>query len=132
MSKSISHDLRRRVGERAGWRCEYCLLSEADSGYPHHVDHIVSRKHGGESKENNLALACAVCNRHKGTDIAALISGSEQPVRLFDPRRQVWRDHFRFDGPWIRPLTETGEVTVRVLWLNDPWRIQERVLQYPQ
>jgi 5-methylcytosine-specific restriction endonuclease McrA len=39
-------------------------------GFPHQVDHIVSRKHGGESTSDNLAYACVIYNRYKGTDIA--------------------------------------------------------------
>ncbi len=79
---------------------------------------------------DNLAFACAVCNRNKGTDVAAL-SVSGDPVSLFHPRRQAWRDHFRFDGPFIRPLTEAGEVTVRVLRMNEPWRVRERMASCP-
>ena len=131
MARPIPSDVRRLVAERAGGRCEYCLLGEYLSGYRHQVDHVISRKHGGDSGADNLALACAICNRNKGTDVAAL-GASGQPVRLFDPRRQAWTDHFRLEGASIRALTETGEVTIRVLRLNDPWRIQERRLQYPQ
>jgi hypothetical protein len=125
-SGSVSGDIRRRVAQRAEWRCEYCLLSEDDSGFRHQIDHIVSKKHGGDSSEDNLAFACAVCNRNKGSDVAALGLGG-RPVSLFHPRRQAWRDHFRLDGPIVRPLTATGEVTIRVLRLNDPWRVEERV-----
>jgi len=111
---------------RAGWRCEYCLLPEEHGGYPHHVDHIVSRKHGGESGEDNLAFACPVCNRNKGTDVASLSTVSGQPIRLFHPRQQAWPEHFQFVGPRIDPLSETGEATVRLLRLDDRWRVQER------
>ena len=129
MARAVGDEVRRRVAERAGWRCEYCQFSEENSGYPHQVDHIVSRKHGGESGEENLAFACAVCHRHKGTDVAALSMASGDPVRLFHPRRQAWSDHFGFEGPTIRPLTETGEVTIRILRLNDTWRLKERSLR---
>ena len=54
---------------------------------------------------------------------------SGDPVRLFHPRRQAWSDHFGFEGPTIRPLTETGEVTIRILRLNDTWRLKERSLR---
>lgn len=51
----ISKPLRRFVAERAAYRCEYCLLHEDDSYSPHQVDHIISRKHGGQSGSDNLA-----------------------------------------------------------------------------
>jgi hypothetical protein len=37
---------RRLVIERAGRRCEYCLVHEDSAGFPHQIDHIISRKHG--------------------------------------------------------------------------------------
>ena len=126
MPRAVSDEVRRRVAARAGWVCEYCLLPEEHSGYPHQVDHIVSRKHGGASTEDNLALACVACNRNKGADVAAL-STSGDPVRLFHPRRQRWLDHFLWDGPAVRPLSDVGEVTIRILRLNDLWRVKERI-----
>ena len=46
---SVTHvpaDLRRLVRERAGFRCEYCLIPETDVFYSLHVDHIIAEKHG--------------------------------------------------------------------------------------
>ncbi|MGA2575636.1 MAG: HNH endonuclease [Bryobacteraceae bacterium] len=60
------------VIERAHRRCEYCLVHEDSAGFPHEVDHIISRKHGGSSGIGNLAYACVLCNRYKGTDIASI------------------------------------------------------------
>ena len=49
-------------------------------------------------------------------------------VRLFDPRRQVWADHFRWSeaGDEIVGLTPTGRATVAVLQLNRPVRMIAR------
>jgi len=47
-------------------------ISEDDAGFSHQVDHIVSRKHGGLSTQENLAYACVECNRHKGSDVASI------------------------------------------------------------
>lgn len=126
MPNTLSPEVRRLVAERAAWRCEYCLLREEDSGYRHQLDHIVSRKHGGASSPENLAFACAACNRYKGSDVAAL-DASRNPIPLFHPRQELWPDHFRFEGPWIRHQSPVGEATIRLLRLNDPWRIQERL-----
>ena len=49
-------------------------------------------------------------------------------VVLFHPRRDRWQDHFRLAGAHIDPLTPTGRVTVRLLRLNHPNRIEEREL----
>jgi len=63
--------LRRLVEQRAGSRCEYCLLLAIVSTFPHEVDHVIAEKHGGRTEENNLALACWRCNRRKGSDLGS-------------------------------------------------------------
>ena len=58
---SVSHisvALRRRIRERSRGLCEYCLISEKDTFFPHEPDHIIAEKHGGETVSENLALAC--------------------------------------------------------------------------
>lgn len=137
MASDISEALRAEVARRAGGRCEYCLIHELEAGFPHQVDHIVSRKHGGESTSDNLAYACVICNRYKGTDIAAINQSSGKIARLFDPRRDRWSDHFRLEGATIEPISSVASVTVRLLRLNAPERISERRLlqslgRYPQ
>ena len=54
----IPATLRREVIERAGNRCEYCLLSVQIAFYPHEVDHVIAEKHGGATELDNLAFAC--------------------------------------------------------------------------
>jgi len=70
----ISAALRGEVRLRAGNRCEYCLTPEIVSLMGHEIDHIIAVKHGGQTGLTNLALCCAVCNKHKGTDIASIDS----------------------------------------------------------
>ena len=64
--------LRRLVYERAGGCCEYCLIPETAVFAGHEIDHIIAQKHGGPTDADNLALSCAVCNKHKGSDLASL------------------------------------------------------------
>jgi hypothetical protein len=127
VARDIDESARLLVTERARRRCEYCLVHEDDAGFPHQIDHVISRKHGGSSGIGNLAYACIVCNRYKGTDIAS-IDRSGRPIRLFDPRRDSWDEHFELDGPVIQPLTAIGEVTARLLRLNAAERVIERRL----
>lgn len=126
MSDDISVAVRFLVTERAARRCEYCLLHEDDSFTPHQVDHVISRKHGGDSSPANLALACARCNAWKGSDIASMGDDPHRIVPLFHPRNDRWSDHFRLEGGTIVPLTERGTATVRLLKLNDHGRVTER------
>jgi len=58
MASEVPTSLRRLVAERAAYRCEYCLLPQAVALHQHEPDHIVPLQHGGETHENNLALAC--------------------------------------------------------------------------
>jgi hypothetical protein len=118
---------RRLVIERAGRRCEYCLVHEESAGFPHQIDHIISRKHGGSSGVGNLAYACVPCNRYKGSDIAS-VDRAGHAVRSFDPRRDIWDEHFKLNGPIIQPMTPVREVTARVLQLNASERVIERQL----
>ena len=46
MTFSISVSLRQLVVDRAGEKCEYCLLHQSFSIYSHEVDHITAIKHG--------------------------------------------------------------------------------------
>ena len=128
MANDISEVLRAEIARRANYRCEYCLIREEDSGFPHQVDHILSRKHGGLSSIDNLALACIICNRQKGSDISSVEPQTGEIVRLFNPRRDRWGDHFRVAAEYIEPLTQTGSVTGRLLRLNTPERLVERRL----
>ena len=87
---------------RAGNRCEYCGLHQDDWFLVFQVDHIRSQKHKGTSDENNLALSCPPCNRNKGSDIATLLDGDEETaVRLFNPRKMVWSEHFEFEDTGV-------------------------------
>ena len=109
-STYITAELRRQVVARADHLCEYCLLHEDDTFFGCEVDHVISEKHGGPTREDNLAYACMTCNRNKGSDIASLVPGTDTLVRFFHPRRDHWRDHFRLDaadGVTIVALTES-------------------------
>lgn len=122
----VSATLRQSVIDRAGDCCEYCLLSQEDNFLPFEVDHVRAEKHGGATTSENLALSCSNCNGFKGSDIGSIDPQTDNLVPLFNPRRQVWSEHFRLDGAKIEPLTPEGRVTVFLLRLNRPESITER------
>ena len=126
MADRVSAELRRLVATRADYLCEYCLIAEEDSFFGCEVDHIIALKHGGSTEPDNLAYACLFCNRNKGSDIASLSQQTGNLVRLFNPRTDRWTEHFRLAEHEIRALTEIGEVTARILRLNDSERLLER------
>lgn len=121
----IGAELRRQVVARAGRVCEYCLIHEDDTFFGCHVDHIISEKHGGQTNESNLALACTFCNLHKGSDIASRTQTGDL-TRFFNPRSDQWSQNFALSAALIEPLTSIGEVTARILQFNISDRILER------
>jgi hypothetical protein len=88
---------------------------------PMHVEHIVPVAAGGASTEKNLWLACPLCNGHKGVQIHAIDPLSGDTVPLFNPREQVWSDHFVWseDGTQIVGVSPCGRATVAALRLNN-------------
>jgi hypothetical protein len=129
MSKAyVSAALRRLVCDRANHACEYCLMPEIAVFVSHEIDHVIAEKHGGQTNENNLALACTICNKYKGSDLASIDPSNGEIVRLYHPRRDRWRDHFQLEEGEIIPLTSIGGVTVRLLQINRPDRVEERRL----
>ncbi len=93
---------------------------------PFEVDHVVARKHGGATAANNLALSCFHCNAHKGPNVAGIDSRTGRLAPLFNPRRQNWATHFRWRGAYLVGRTPPGRVTVAVLNINDPLRVDLR------
>jgi hypothetical protein len=126
MSVYVSAALRQQVIDRAQSRCEYCLLPEAFSIYHHEVDHLIALKHGGQTASDNLVLACLPCNRHKGSDLTSIDPVSGKVTLLFNPRIQLWGDHFQLQEGYILGLSAIGRTTVFLLRFNDSTRIQVR------
>jgi hypothetical protein len=117
--------LRVFVRERAGRRCEYCRLHEDDDDFlAFHVEHVIAKKHGGVDDPDMLCWACAECNWAKGPNVAGLLGNKLYP--LFNPRKQDWRRHFRWEHTILHGKTRTGIVTVHVLNINDPSRVMLR------
>lgn len=123
---TISEGQRRRLSLRAHHRCEYCLLHQEHGVKKHEPDHIIPRKHGGQDVDDNLAWACFLCNRYKGSEVGAYDTETGQLVPLFNPRKQVWREHFSIEAGKFVAHTEIGRVTILVLQLNRPARIRIR------
>lgn len=128
MTTYIPTQLRDLAINRANNRCEYCLLHQDDETvYPHEIDHVIAEKHSELTQPDNLAYACFYCNRFKGTDLASIDPLSSEITPLFNPRTQIWVEHFALDGPIIVPLTAVGRTTVYLLKMNRPRIIQRRI-----
>jgi hypothetical protein len=88
----------------------------------------VAEKHGGTTTEDNLALACAACNLHKGSDIGSIDPATGELVPLFHPRRDRWSDAFQLVDARMVALTAVARATVRLLQLNRADRVAERAI----
>lgn len=131
MSKSyIPAAVRRRVAELANHQCSYCQTQAALVGKSLQIDHVIPEAHGGSSTEENLCLACSTCNQKKGTSTVAVDPATGDEAYLFNPRQQVWREHFHWDanGLYIVGLTTVGRVTVAALDMNNPYIVRSRRL----
>ena len=120
--------LKELVWRRARRTCEYCHMPQEFYRPSFQVDHILAKQHGGTTVSLNLALACYHCNLHKGSNIAGVDSTSGKLRRLFHPRKDVWADHFVWDGPYLKGLTAVGRATIAVLAINDPLLVAVREL----
>ena len=123
-------DIRTRqwVRRRAGDVCEYCHVPQAAVlTVTFHVEHTIARQHGGGDDPRWLALACDRCNVYKGTNLTSIDPLAGDVVFLYNPRTDVWEDHFRHEGAVIVGLTPSGRATVRLLKMNAPPRVQLRL-----
>ncbi len=106
----------------------YCRLPQEASLLPHTVDHIRAKKHRGPTTPLNTCWACAYCNGAKGSNAAGYDPETDELVRLFNPRTDDWHSHFFWDGPELEGKTPVARVTIEVLRINDPDRIEHRRL----
>ncbi|MEA2735359.1 MAG: hypothetical protein QOE14_1810 [Humisphaera sp.] len=124
MTKFVRELVRRRAGDR----CEYCRIPQyAIPDIALHIEHIVAIQHRGTDEAENLGLACDRCNRHKGPNLSAIDPITNAVVRLFDPRRDRWHEHFGQTNYEIVGLTPTGRAAVHLLDMNAGARVQLRV-----
>jgi hypothetical protein len=93
-----------------------------------HLDHILPRSAGGATEFENLCLSCPFCNQFKRKRWRATDPETGRPVRLFNPRRDRWSEHFQWsqDGIQIIGLTARGRATVAALQMNNPIALTAR------
>jgi hypothetical protein len=117
------------VRVRAGLACEYCGVTEADSGGQLTVDHHRPQSQGGADQSDNLIYCCWRCNLYKA---AYWPSGPAAPV-LWNPREEPRECHLLLlaDGR-LHARTQTGEFTLRRLRLNRAALVTHRVRRLAQ
>jgi hypothetical protein len=121
-------NIRQRIRQRAGDRCEYCHSHQDYILGWLEVDHIKPRILGGSNTLENLCLACELCNQYKRAQTHSIDYQSGQHVPLFNPRLQDWSEHFTWsdDGLEIIGLSPEGRATVFALRMNNELAITVR------
>lgn len=129
-AKHISAAIRQRVAETARLRCGYCLTSQHIIGPLLEIDHIVPQARGGTHDEDNLFLACPMCNSHKADRLEAVDPEGRMTVSFFKARMERWDEHFEWveESTVIRGRTPKGRATVAALNMNHPDTISARRL----
>jgi hypothetical protein len=123
----VPNKLRQRIVGQARNRCGYCLGEQRYTFAPLEIDHLLPTAKGGTDDEENLWLACPLCNAYKGTQTHGIDPLSQRKVRLFNPRKQNWKRHFKLiNRIEIVGKTAIGRATVIALQMNNQLAITVR------
>lgn len=118
---AVSFASRQEARRRAQGLCEYCHANERWQFVRFTIDHVVPQSLGGSDEIDNLALACRNCNERRGNRTRAADPAVGSVADVFDPRSDVWNDHFAWDDERLRIVgqTDTGRATAELLDFND-------------
>lgn len=120
---TVKAALREQVRQRANFACEFCGISETDTGGQLTIDHFQPQGKGGDDSLDNLLYCCTRCNQYK------LDYWPIQPTdpTLWNPRREAAAQHFlELEDGTLHPLTVTGIFTLCRLRLNRPPLVAHR------
>ena len=110
-------DIREQVRRRANYACEFCGVTEADTGGELTVDHFRPKAREGDDSLENLLYCCVRCNQYKQDYWPT----EPNELSLWNPRQEPAARHFlQLNDGTLYPLTPTGAFTLRRLRLNRP------------
>ena len=115
----ISEKLKAKIRRQAKNRCGYCLLPQSLNPNLLEIEHLLPTAKGGTETEENLWLACRLCNGYKGVQTEAIDDEINKTISLFNPRTQNWNEHFEWNDEKIVGKTACGRATVQALKLNN-------------
>jgi hypothetical protein len=121
---TITADLREMVRQYANFACEFCGVTETDTGGQLTMDHYQPKAKGGKDTFENLLYCCARCNQYK------MAYWPEHPgeLALWNPRKEPFVQHFLdLDDGTLYPLTPVGAFTLKRLRLNRPPLVAHRL-----
>ena len=124
----ISEEVKARVRTRAKNQCGYCRSLQKYVLGMLEIEHIIPKTRGGSDREDNLWLACRLCNNFKAAQTHGKDPETGLEVKLFNPRHQQWSEHFAWtdDGINIVGKTACDRGTVVALRLNNTYAVMVR------
>lgn len=127
MSK-LPKNLDKEIRNEARNRCGYCLGEQSYILAWLEIEHIFPRAKGGTSDKENLWLACPFCNTFKSSQTHGIDPKTGRKVLLLNPRKQKWKNHFKFDtdNATIIGKTICGRATVNALKINNEMALVTR------
>ena len=111
---TISSDVRQQVRQRAKYCCEYCDVSETDTGAELTLDHFYPTSKGGSDTIDNLVYCCYKCNQYKGS-----YAQEATLAEIWNPRISSREEHFLvLTSGELYPLSNIANYTLVLLRLN--------------
>lgn len=109
-------------------RCGYCLGEQKYILAWLEIDHIYPRAKGGKTVKENLWPACPFCNIFKSSNTHAIDPRTKRKVAIFNPRKQIWKNHFEFDADQATIIGKTacGRATIKALNINNELALETR------
>ena len=114
---TIGAELRERVRTRANFACEFCEVTETDTGGELIIDHFHPQAKGGTDDFDNLLYCCPRCNQYKLDYWPTRVDD----VLLWNPRSSVRSTQLlELEDGRLHPLTQSSAFTIKRLRLNRP------------
>ncbi len=82
----IPEAVRARVRAQANHQCGYCLSLQKYVLGVLEIEHIIPKAAGGTDEEENLWLACRLCNSYESIQTQAEDPVTHRQTKLFSPR----------------------------------------------
>lgn len=89
------------------YHCYYCLQSL--KGKRINVEHVIPRSRGGDNNPKNLVLACATCNKDKGSTLYSGTKRRRIRAKFYNERRAIRKAYFAAEEwtneqlDWLKP-----------------------------
>jgi len=126
----LSLQTKNLIFESSNGLCEYCHSQAEYSFAAYSIEMIVPQSKDGQMETRNLAFVCQGCSNHKYKKTEGFDSVTNETVKFFNPRIDVWKEHFAWneDTSLLVGLTAKGRATIKELKMNRPTLIELRAI----